>query len=392
MQRGIQALLLSVFTAMLGLGIIGPIMPIYAQDLGATMVQIGLLSSAWSISRLIFTAPVGRLSDTRSKKKIIAVGLGIYAIVSVFYTLAWDFTSLVSIRLLHGIGSAMSMPIAMAYAAELAPEGREGRYMGTMTMAMFAGMGLGPLIGGSLTDMFSLSAPFYVMGGLTALSLALTLLFLPEQNPRGASGQEGPRASFREVLSNRLLLGIFVYRSVNALGRGSIMGFLSLYMMMSLQEGGLGLTATAAGLVLSTGQLITAILQRPGGELADRYDKARLIIIGALISVIGMAMFSFTDSFWTVLLARLVFSAGSALSVPALSAIAAIEGRELGVGTTMSVLQSAMSLGMVAGPLMSGVLADMFSLRPIFLVGAGIAFIGTILFVVIERTAGDSKP
>ena len=392
MQRGIQALLLSVFTAMLGLGIIGPIMPIYAQDLGATMVQIGLLSSAWSISRLIFTAPVGRLSDTRSKKKIIATGLGIYAIVSVFYTLAWDFTSLVSIRLLHGIGSAMSMPIAMAYAAELAPEGREGRYMGTMTMAMFAGMGLGPLIGGSLTDMFSLSAPFYVMGGLTALSLALTLLFLPEQNPRGASGQEGPRPSFKEVLSNRLLLGIFVYRSVNALGRGSIMGFLSLYMMMSLPEGGLGLTATAAGLVLSTGQLITAILQRPGGELADRYDKARLIIIGALISVIGMAMFSFTDSFWTVLLARLVFSAGSAMSVPALSAIAAIEGRKLGVGTTMSVLQSAMSLGMVAGPLMSGVLADMFSLRPIFLVGAGIAFIGTILFVVIERTVGGSKP
>lgn len=392
MQRGIQVLLLSVFTAMLGLGIIGPIMPIYAQDLGATMVQIGLLSSAWSISRLIFTAPVGRLSDTRSKKKIIATGLGIYAIVSVFYTLAWDFTSLVSIRLLHGIGSAMSMPIAMAYAAELAPKGREGRYMGNMTMAMFGGMGLGPLIGGSLTDMFSLSAPFYVMGGLTALSLALTLLFLPEQNPRGALGQEGPRASFREVLSNRLLLGIFVYRSVNALGRGSIMGFLSLYMMMSLHEGGLGLTATAAGLVLSTGQVITAILQRPGGELADRYDKPRLIIIGAFISVIGMAMFSFTDSFWTVLLARLVFSAGSAMSVPALSAIAAIEGRELGVGTTMSVLQSAMSLGMVAGPLMSGVLADMFSLRPIFLVGAGIAFIGTILFVVIERTAGGSKP
>ncbi len=170
------------------------------------------------------------------------------------------------------------------------------------------------------------------------------------------------------------------------------MGFLSLYMMMSLPEGGLGLTATAAGLVLSTGQLTTAILQRPGGELADRYDKARLIIIGALISVIGMAMFPFTDSFWTVLLARLVFSAGSAMSVPALSAIAAIEGRELGIGTTMSVLQSAMSLGMIVGPLMSGVLADMFSLRPIFLVGAVIAFIGTILFVVIERTAGGSNP
>ena len=106
MQRAIQFLLLSVFTTMLGLGIINPIMSIYAQDLGATMTQIGLLSSAWSISRLIFSAPVGKLSDKKSKKMIIAAGLLVYSIVSIFYVLAWDFTSLVLIRFIHGLGSA----------------------------------------------------------------------------------------------------------------------------------------------------------------------------------------------------------------------------------------------------------------------------------------------
>jgi DHA1 family multidrug resistance protein-like MFS transporter len=82
-KRALQALLVCVFTAMLGLGIISPILPLYASDLGATLVQVGLLSSAWSMSRLIFTGPIGRFSDRSSKKKIIAAGLLVYSVISI---------------------------------------------------------------------------------------------------------------------------------------------------------------------------------------------------------------------------------------------------------------------------------------------------------------------
>jgi len=263
MIRAIQVLLVCVFTAMLGLGIVSPIMPLYAKSLGATFVQIGLLSSAWSISRLVFTPPFGRLSDTRSKKKIIACGLATYMVVSILYTFAWDFTSLVSMRFLHGLGSAMAMPIATAYAAELAPEGSEGRFMGTMNFALFAGMGLGPFIGGYLTDAFSLSAPFYFMGALTALSLLLTLLFLPEERRRSKVGGR-PRPSFRKVLSNRLLRAAFIYRVVGALGRGSIMGFLALFISGSTEIGGLAMPVSVAGLILSAGTT------HPAGRGAER--------------------------------------------------------------------------------------------------------------------------
>jgi MFS family permease len=87
----------------------------------------------------------------------------------------------------------------------------------------------------------------------------------------------------------------------------------------------------------------------------------------------------------------MIFSMGSALSMPALSAIAAMEGRDLGVGATMSVLQSAMSLGMIAGPLMSGVLADLFNIRLIFFVGSGIALFGTIVFVLLTFMRSSSS-
>jgi MFS family permease len=366
---------------MLGLGIVGPILPIYAESFGATYIQIGLLSSAWSISRFIFSTPAGRLSDNTSKKRVIQGGLLIYSIVSVLYVLATDLNLLLAIRFIHGIGSAMASPVAMAYAAELSPRGQEGKYMGTMNLAMFLGMGIGPLIGGTMSDVFTLSAPFYVMGALTALSLLATTLYLPDKRVDVRDRVE--RRPLAEVLKNKTLLGCFVYRGVNSLGNSSIMGFLSIYMVSSIVNGGLGLSITEAGWVLSIGSIGGALMQRPSGSLADKYNKAHLIMLGGLISSIGMAMFVFSSTFYHCMAAQLVFGLGTALISPALASIAAIEGRRYGAGTTMSALESAMSLGMMTGPLISGVLADMLSMRPIFWVGSSISLFGIIVFYAL---------
>ena len=93
MERSLLVLLVSIFVAMLGLGIVMPIMPLYAENLGATYTQIGLLTSVWSMARLIFSTPAGRLSDIVSRKKVIMGGLLVYAIVSLLYIVAWDFNT-----------------------------------------------------------------------------------------------------------------------------------------------------------------------------------------------------------------------------------------------------------------------------------------------------------
>jgi MFS family permease len=373
---------------MLGLGIIGPIIPLYAESLGANFVVIGLLSSAWSISRLAFTFPVGRVSDTRSKKRIIVSGLVVYVVVSILYMLAWDSTSLLAIRLLHGAGSAMTMPIAMAYAAGLAPKGREGRTLGTLTLAMFAGWGLGPLIGGTLVDLFSMSVPFCVMGALNSLSLILTLVFLPEEvRPNG----DKTRPSYRRVLSNPALRAVFVYRAVITLGMGSLMGFLAIYISGSADVGGLGLSVSMAGLVMSLGQVASATLQRPFGELADRHDKVLLVLIGGSIASAGFILFLLSHDVWSVLAAQLVYSMGVALATPALSAIAAIHGRDIGLGTTMGVIETAMSTGMTVGPLVSGIIIEAVGLKPIFSFGGAVTVTGTAAFYLLLRYGGRTS-
>ncbi len=74
-------------------------------------------------------------------------------------------------------------------------------------------------------------------------------------------------------------------------------------------------------------------------------------MLGGVVSSIGMVMFVFSSTFYHCMAAQLVFGLGTALISPSLASIAAIEGRRYGSGTTMSALESAMSLGMMAGPL-----------------------------------------
>jgi MFS family permease len=381
--RTINILGIIIFTAMLGLGILHPILPVYANDLGATMTQIGMLTSAWSLSRLVFTAPMGRYSDRTSKKRVIIFGLGIYCVVSLFYAFSWDFVSLIAVRILHGMGSAMAMPVATAYGAEIAPSGKEGRYMGVLNLAMMAGFAFGPFLGGTLTDIASKEAAFYVMAALTGISLFLAIRFLPEvqftAERRRVSG------SFRQVFANRELSTIILYSFVSSLAIASIFGFLSMYLSQPRSSGGMELSMTTIGLVLSVGQFISASLQGEFGKLADRYDKNTIIIVSGLIGSFGILMFPSMNTTLGIFISQLIFICGLTMGSPAINAIVAIAGREIGTGTAMSALQSSNSLGNIIGPLAAGFLLDFLNFSTIFYMSGITLVFSVALFGLFSR-------
>ena len=150
---------------MLGIGIIIPLLPVYAESLGALGLWIGVIFSGFSISRSIFMPIVGRWSDKRGRKIFIAIGLLIYAIISLGYILSDSMAELVMVRSIQGLSAVMIISIAFAYIGEISPKDREGGYMGIFSISLFAGFGLGPMLGGVLKDWFGLTADFYTMGG-----------------------------------------------------------------------------------------------------------------------------------------------------------------------------------------------------------------------------------
>lgn len=124
MQRHILAtLLLAVFIALLGIGIIVPIMPVFAVSLGANGLTLGMIIAAFSISRAICQPVVGNLSDRLGRKSFLLCGLLIYAVVGLLIPHADSIFNLILIRCFHGVGSAMIVPVAMAYVSAMSPLG-----------------------------------------------------------------------------------------------------------------------------------------------------------------------------------------------------------------------------------------------------------------------------
>ena len=254
--------------------------------------------------------------------------------------------------------------------------------MGILNLAMMAGFAFGPFLGGTLTDFASKEFAFYAMAALTGISLVLAFVFLPDVQ---FTSKKKASASFREVLKNRHLTTIIVYNFVSSLAIASIFGFLSMYLSQPVSEGGLELTISSIGFVLSVGQFISASLQREFGKLADRYSKRRIIITSGVVGALGILMFPFMTNTQGIFITQLIFICGLTLGSPAINAIVAIAGRDIGTGTAISALQSSNSLGNIIGPLAAGVLLDMMGFSSIFYVSGVIMLISVCIFFVSSK-------
>jgi MFS family permease len=374
-KKKFTALFISAFASMLGMGIIVPLMPIYAKTLGASGIWLGLIFSGFSLSRLIFMPLMGKMSDKKGRKIFICTGLFLYSLLTLGYVFAHTIFSLIWIRVLHGFASAMTVPIIMAYVGDIAPKGREGRFMGYFNVSFFMGMGLGPFIGGVLNDSFGMYSAFYTVSLIAALALIFTLFFLTEEPTATIKkGEIKKSPSFKKLLNNNLIKGLLIYRFIGAVGRGPLMAFLPIF------AAGFGITASQIGLIISSNMLLMSVLQIPFGRLADRYSKIRLIIFSGLIMTLVLGTIPFVHTFRDLFLLNLFMGIGGAVGMPAATAINTIAGKKYGMASSMSLFSSAMSAGMVISPLIAGILMDTVGLKYVFFFGSFVTFIGVLVF------------
>ena len=375
-KRTLVILLLSLFIAVLGVGIIAPIIPIYATDLGATGVTLGLMIAAFSISRAALQPVVGSQSDRHGRKRFLVAGLSLYAVMGLTYTLATSVEHLILIRLFHGVGSAMIMPIAMAYIGDLTPRGQEGRYMGMLNIALFAGISAGPILGGVFLDTIGINPAFYLMSALTAASLGLILTLLPPQrSDREIQSTPGLLTTFRRMLHNNRVVGMLLARIGTMIVMIPTMGFLPILMRDLM-----GATGIEIGIVISARTIVTAGLQFPFGKLADRYNKVVLILAGCSVISAGVFLMPFAGDFLQLVWLSVLIGIGEALIWPTLGAIAVEEGHQYGQGSMMGVFNMAMSLGILIGSLVAGSVMD--------LIGLEYAFYITSIILAVSAVAG----
>jgi DHA1 family multidrug resistance protein-like MFS transporter len=387
--RIFSILALATFTGMLGMTIIIPLIPLYMERLALTPIWVGVIFAVFSGTRLLLAPIVGRLSDRYGRKYFLVIGLILSAIASLGYIWASADWHLVLVRILHGAASGMVYPIAMSYLGDITPKGREGRWMGYFNAVVFTSFGLGPLFGGLMAERFGILITFSAVSGLCLVSLLLVLVALPESLTRQSPARQG--ASFKGLLTSGVIRGLFTYRLALEMAWGIWVSFIAV-----LAHNMFGLGPSLTGILLTANVTISALLMVPFGRVADRIDKRRIIMLGGFGAAISIAITPLATGFGFLLALSILAGAVTAAEFPASSAMAVEEGRRYGMGSTMAVMNMAMSGGMVLGPLLGGAVMEAAGINTTYYVAGGVLLLGIAAFALLSsrksRPPGDELP
>jgi DHA1 family multidrug resistance protein-like MFS transporter len=370
-------LFFSIFAAVTGVGIVVPLLPIYARDLGASGLYIGLIFGAFSISRTFFLPYFGRLSDKKGRKPVIVPGFLAYALISVAFIYSDAINTLIVIRFFHGIASAMLMPVIQAYIGDITPSGREGTTMGLFNMSLFLGLSVGPLIGGVIKDSFSLQASFICMGSLALIGFFLSLWLLPPTSSERGIKNRDASFSWKTLLYDRHLIGLFLFRFAYVVCVGIIWGFIPLYADTKFAA-----SSSLIGILIMLGIFISGLIHIPMGYIADRISKKLMVVVGGLIVSYATLSFVWADQVQDLVMSSVFFGLGGGIAMPALMAMVVLRGtKSNAMGSVMALMTVAHSLGMLNGALLGGLMMDFFQLSRAFALGALVMIICTGLFL-----------
>ena len=148
---------------MLGLGIVGPVLPLYAKSFGVGAALVGMVGTSFALARILVNLPVGSLAERIGRRPLLIAGPLITAVSSLMSGLAQQFGWLLVFRFTQGIGSAALVTSAMTVLADITDRDTRGRAMSLYQGALLLGRSFGPTLGGLWGSAWGIALPFSCM-------------------------------------------------------------------------------------------------------------------------------------------------------------------------------------------------------------------------------------
>lgn len=382
-KRAMPILFLTMFIVMVGFGVIMPILPFYAESMGASATDLGLLFASYSIIQFLFSPLWGQISDRVGRKPVILLGLTGFSISFLLFGLSTQLWMLFGARILGGLLSAATLPTVLAYVADTTGEKQRGGGMGVLGAAMGMGVTFGPVIGG-YASAISPSAPFYLSAAL-ALAVALfALVFLPESRPKEAqlAARGTPRRGTGLGDVRAALLGplgfIMVLAFLASFANANLEGTFALFSQVHL-----GFDAAQMGMVFGVMGITMALTQGLlVGPFINRWGEKRMIQIGLASSALGFLALLLTFNMASILLVMGVMGLGNAALRPAVNSLVSKRTESHRQGIMLGVVNSYNSLGRIFGPIIGGAAFDALGYQWPYILGAAV-FVATLALSVV---------
>ena len=387
-QRILAFAFVTVFLDLVGYGIMIPLLPFYVKSMGGTAETVGFILSSFSLTQLLMTPILGRLSDRVGRRPVILVSLAGNAISMALFALATKVSLLPLLFLSRIVAGATSGNIAACQAAIADVTDAEDRTkgMGRIGAGIGLGMVLGPVLG-SAASHFGEWVPPLVAAGLALADFAGAFFFMPETrraeavNLRDISSETAQRPSLTEAVSQRGIFIVFALYFLTFLYLSTINVTLPLITNVRL-----GWTEREIGHVFGLFGLIMLVIQGGFiGRMSRAWGARRLIIAGSASAMIGLVLVAWSAQVAPLVVGLVLLGTGLGVINPCLSTLASEMAGSSRRGAVLGFAQSAGGLARTVGPTAAGILFARIGPSAPFTSGAGAALLSIVLASVFLR-------
>ena len=341
---------------LLGLSMVSPILPTYAESFQVSYTLVGFVVSSFAVTRMILDIPAGLLSRKFDKKKIMISGLVILSVSSVVAGFAPDYITLVIARMIEGAGSALYVTTATVYLAQISGKEKRGQWMSLYMGMLLLGAIFGPTFGGLIADTYGIRAPFFAYAIITGLAVIPTLILPKLTNTGNISSPLKLREilhDMRQVLSNpSFLLVTFTVFTTFFLRTGIRTTLVPLFAANNL-----GLDSSSIGLILTIGGITTAFTIVPMGGISDRIGRKTPLALCLILTAGIILLIPFSMDLLTLSIAVAIYGAVIGLSGPSAAYVTDVSPQDK-LEISMGLYRMISDFGFVVGPLLLGFLAD----------------------------------
>jgi MFS transporter, DHA1 family, solute carrier family 18 (vesicular amine transporter), member 1/2 len=367
----------AIFTDMFLYGLVVPILPGYAAAMGVSEWEVGVLFGSYALAVLAATPLFGAVSDRVGRRGPMVWGLLGLGAATVLFAFATDYLGLLAARVVQGIAAAATWTAGLALVADLFPARTRGTAMGIALSGMTAGLLVGPPVGGLLFEWGGYRLPFLLAAALAVLDGLARALLLAD--PPRRSDVPLPLS---ELLRDPLVLiasGVVV---ISAGSWGLLEPVLPLYLERRFEA-----SPSTIGLLFGAATLAYGISSPLIGALVDRCGGRRTMAAGLVALALALPLVGWANGVLLAGCALLVVSVayGFALT-PTLPVLAEAVDRRGGggYGGVYAIYNVAYAVGMMAGPILGGVLASAVGIAPTLLI-AGLVVLSYVPVLLVGR-------
>jgi len=385
----------TVVVDFIGFSILIPVLPAYADRLGANAFEVALIVAIYALIQLLFLPAWGWFSDRFGRRPVILVSL--LGTIGSFVLLAFaDSLMVIYVSRVLGGFFAASVGACQAVVTDVTPPAERAAGMGKIGAALGVAFVLGPALGGVLADIGE-RVPFYGVSAIALVNLVMAWWLLPETRPPDESRPE-PRELLASLVPTPIRMmtmvhdrriGLYLYLWFHIyVGFAALEGSFPLYMFRRF-----GATTLDVGILFAWIGVFIAITQGlVVGRVARFISEGSLVIIGLIITAIGLVAITWAPSIKAIYAVGPILAIGNGLSFPSFTSLYSQTcetrdaGELLGQGNAMGVA------GRVVGAICAGLVMDSFGLRTPFVVSGIVMFSGAVIFIVAYRLLVPEPP